>query len=202
MSTRVLDAGDEFDETTVSPFELLRVIWRRRVLVILFVILCALVSILLTVRAQKEYSSTASLLFRDPGFARTLYGNDLFADGQDPKRTAQTNVDVVASTNVAQAARSLLKTGESADSLLNSVAVEPTSDSDVATITAKRGSPEDAARVANAFAEGYISYRRDADRKVVENAENLLRQSLQTATDTQRAGIETSIRQLDVLRTL
>ena len=203
MSTRVPDLDDdELDETRVSPFELVRVIWRRRLLVLLFVILCALDAILLTVRADKVYSSSAQLLFRDPGFARTLYGNDLFAEGQDPKRTAQTNVDVVASENVARAAKAILKTDESTDSLLASVDVEPTSDSDVAVITAKRATPQDAANVANAFANGYIVYRRGSDRQVVQNAETLLRQSLQTASPSEQTGLENSLRQLDVLRTL
>jgi receptor protein-tyrosine kinase len=202
MSKRDDDLVDEFDETTVSPFELLRVVWRRRLLVGLFVVLCALVAVLFTVRSDKQYSASASLLFRDPGFARTLYGNDLFAAGQDPKRTAQTNVDVVASTNVAATARGLLHTQESPDSLLGSVTVTPTSDSDVAVVTAKRASPAEAASVANAFAEGYITYRKAADRQVVANAENLIRTSLQTAAPTERTGLANSLRQLDVLRTL
>ncbi len=85
---RLEDGAD--DDCATSPFELFRVIWRRRLLVVLVVILSMLASVLLVVRTPKEYSSSASLLFRDPGFARTLYGNDLFDAGQDPKRATQT----------------------------------------------------------------------------------------------------------------
>ena len=169
------------DERATSPFELFRVIWRRRVLVVLVVILCVLVSVLMVVRTPKEYTSSASLLFRDPGFARTLYGNDLFDAGQDPKRATQTNLDVVHSTNVAAEARKLLKTQESAGSLLASVTVTPGSDSDVASVEATRSTPDDAAAVANAFAKGYIIYRQATDRAAVQNAQNLINQSLATA---------------------
>ncbi|MCW2987001.1 MAG: capsular exopolysaccharide family [Conexibacter sp.] len=190
------------DDRTTSPFELFRVIWRRRVLVVLVVILCILVSVLLVLRTPKEYTSSASLLFRDPGFARTLYGNGLFDAGQDPKRATQTNLDVVHSTNVAVQARKLLRTDESAGSLLNSVTVTPGSDSDVATVEAKRPTPADAAQVANAFADAYIAYRQATDRAAVQKAQDLITASLTTAAPDERTGLLTSLRQLEVLKTL
>ncbi len=190
------------DDRATSPFELFRVIWRRRLLVVLVVILSMLVSVLLVVRTPKEYSSSASLLFRDPGFARTLYGNDLFDAGQDPKRATQTNLDVVRSTNVAVQAKKLLGTDESVGSLVNSITVTPGSDSDVATVEARRSSPADAAAVANAFAKAYISYRQATDRAAVQTAQDLIQKSLETAAPDERAGLLTSLRQLEVLKTL
>lgn len=189
-------------ERTVSPFELFRAVWRRRFLVALITVLCTSVAILLAVRSPKEYSSSASLLFRDPGFARTLYGNDLFDPGADPQRAAQTNVDVVASSSVAVQARQILGTQEPVESLLKSITVTPSSRSDVATVEATRSNPHDAAAVANAFAQGYIRYRRETDRRTVASAQDLVRQSLQTAQGTEREGLLNSLRQLDVLRTL
>jgi succinoglycan biosynthesis transport protein ExoP len=204
MTPRTDEFGfDEVGEDrATSPFELFRVIWRRRLLVILVVILCTLVSLLLVVRTSKEYSSSASLLFRDPGFARTLYGNDLFDAGQDPKRATQTNLDVVASTNVAVEAKKLLHTDESVGSLLGSITVTPGSDSDVATVEATRPTPNDAAAVANAFAKAYISYRQATDRAAVQKAQDLIQVSLNTAAADERSGLLTSLRQLEVLKTL
>jgi capsular exopolysaccharide synthesis family protein len=204
MTPRVDEFGfeDPGDDRTTSPFELFRVIWRRKVLVGLVVILCVLASVLLVVRSTKEYSASASLLFRDPGFARTLYGNDLFDAGQDPKRATQTNLDVVASTNVANEAKKILHTDESAGSLLSSVTVTPGSDSDVATVEATRTDPDDAAAVANAFAQGYIVYRQATDRAAVQNAQDLINTSLTTAAPDERNGLLTSLRQLEVLKTL
>jgi tyrosine-protein kinase len=203
MTPRVDDLlpGEEAGRAT-SPFELLRVIWRRRLLVVLVVILCALVAVLIAVRSPKQYTSSASLLFRDPGFARTLYGNDLFDPGQDPRRAAQTNIDVVHSTNVAEQARRVLKTKEPVSSLLSSVTVTPSSDSDVAIVEAVRSSPQDAAAVANAFASGYITYRQETDRRAVQRAQNLIRASLASAAPDERTGLQQSLRQLEVLRTL
>jgi capsular exopolysaccharide synthesis family protein len=204
MTPRLDDLGFEEPEAdrATSPFELFRVIWRRKLLVVLVIILCVLVSVLLVVRAPKEYSSSASLLFRDPGFARTLYGNDLFEAGQDPKRATQTNLDVVRSANVANEARKILGTDEPVGSLLSSVKVTPGSDSDVASVEATRSTPADAAAVANAFAKGYIAYRQATDRAAVQQAQDLINKSLATAAPDERSGLLTSLRQLEVLKTL
>ena len=204
LSTRLgeADVHEDEDERSDGSFELLRVLWRRRLLVVLVLVLCVLTSILFSLRQTKEFEASASVLFRDPGFARTLYGSDLFDAGQDPERAAQTNIDVVHSANVARVARERLKSSESVDSLLASVEVEPSSDSDVADIKARRASPEDAMRVADAFAYGYIFYRQSTDRQAVQRAKDLIHQALDVAENDSRAGLLASLRQLEVLRTL
>jgi capsular exopolysaccharide synthesis family protein len=65
------------------------------------------------------------------------------------------------------------------------------------TIKATRSTPGSAAAVANAFANGYIIYRRDTDRQAVINAENLVQQSIQATTDpAEKARLAGSLRQL------
>src|SRR5205807_3810122 len=136
-----------------SPFELLSVLWRRRVVVVAVIVVSIAVSLALSLRSAKQYSSTAQLLFRDPGFAQALFGNNLFSTGnQEPQRTTQTSIDVVTSLNVATEAASLLKSREPVSQLIGSVEVSPNSNADIATIKATRSSPRDAAAVANAFA--------------------------------------------------
>ncbi|HTA06711.1 MAG TPA: Wzz/FepE/Etk N-terminal domain-containing protein, partial [Solirubrobacteraceae bacterium] len=62
---------------TVSPFELLSVLWRRKAVVITTVIASVVVAFALSARSPKEYSASSELLFRDPGFAQALFGNNL-----------------------------------------------------------------------------------------------------------------------------
>lgn len=190
------------EEARAGQFALVAVAWRRKRLIALVTVLCVLTAVLLSLRQTKQYESTASLLFRDPGFARTLYGNDLFDAGGDPQRATQTNIDVVGSPSVGRFVQSRLRSEESVGSLVDSVTVEPSSDSDVATVTARREDPEDAARVANAFARGYIDYRRTTDQRTVRLAEELIGRSLQAAPAETRPGLLDSQRRLEVLRTL
>ncbi len=189
---------------TVSPFELLSVLWRRKLIVIGTVIVCVLVSVALSLRSSKQYSSSAQILFRDPGFAQALFGNGLFSTGtEEPQRTTQTSIDVVTSLNVGTEAARILKTKEPVSSLLESVNVQPAGNADIATVKATRSSPHEAAGVANAFAEGYVNYRRQSDRAKVTQAEELVNQSIASSPNpAEQTKLQESLRQLGVLRAL
>jgi polysaccharide biosynthesis transport protein len=188
---------------TVSPFELLSVLWRRKLIVITVVVASVALAVALSLRSPKEYSASAQLLFRDPGFAQALFGNNLFSTGQEePARTTQTSIDVVTSLAVGEEAESLLKIKEPIGSLVESISVSPNTNADIATIKATRSSPVEAAAVANAFAEGYITYRRQTDRNTVAQAEELVNQSMKTASAAEQLKLAESLRQLGVLRSL
>ncbi|HEX5307725.1 MAG TPA: polysaccharide biosynthesis tyrosine autokinase [Solirubrobacteraceae bacterium] len=194
----------EAPSATVSPFELLGVLWRRRLIVLGVFAVSVVVASGLSLRSPKQYSSTAQLLFREPGFAQALFGNGLFQSNgpEEPQRTTQTNIDVVTSLSVAAKARSELGSNDSPESLAKSVSVTPSSNANIANIQATRSSPGGAAALANAFANGYISYRRETDRALVAQAEELVSQSLSHAAAAERPKLEESLRQLRVLRSL
>jgi succinoglycan biosynthesis transport protein ExoP len=194
---------DTPDAPTVSPFELLSVLWRRKLVVVMVIVLSVVVSTALSLRSPKEYAASAQLLFREPGFAQALFGNNLFSPGQqEPQRTTQTNIDVVTSRNVGEEAKSLLGLKEPVSALVDSISVQPNADADIATIKATRSKPREAAAVANAFAEGYIIYRRQTDRASVSQAEELVSQSIKTAAPAEAVKLAESLRQLGVLRSL
>jgi len=188
---------------TVSPFELLSVLWRRKLIVVTVVIVSVALALALSLRSPKQYAASAQILFRDPGFAQALFGSNLFSTSQEePQRTTQTSIDVVTSLNVGEAAESLLKTKEPVSSLVESISVTPNTNADIATIKATRPNPAEAAAVANAFAEGYITYRRQTDRAAVAQAEELVNQSIKTASAAEQVKLAESLRQLGVLRSL
>ena len=185
---------------TVSPFELLSVLWRRKLIVLTVVIASVAIAVALSLRSPNQYAASAQLLFREPTYAQALLGN---SNGQEePQRTTQTNIDVVTSLAVGTEAESLLKIQEPVSSLIESVTVSPNSDADIATIKATRSDPREAASVANAFAEGYITYRRQTDRNSIAQAEELVNQSIKTASPAEQLKLSESLRQLGVQRAL
>lgn len=199
------DAPDrEASSSTVSPFELLTVLWRRRVIVLSVFAVSVAAALALSLRSPKQYSSTAQLLFREPGFAQALFGNGLFQNNgpEEPQRTTQTNIDVVTSLSVAAKVREQLHSSESMEGLVKSISVTPSSNANIAEIKATRPSAVEAAAVANGFANGYISYRRETDRALVSQAEELVSASLARANAAERPKLEESLRQLRVLRSL
>ena len=199
-----LESPEATTGPTVSPFELLSVLWRRKLIVITTVVVSVIVALGLSLRSSKQYAASAQLLFRDPGFAQALFGNGLFSTGpEEPQRTTQTSIDVVTSLAVGDEAAGILKTKEPVTSLIESLTVTPNANADIATVKATRSSPEEAAAVANAFAEGYVNYRRQSDRAKVVQAEELVNQSIATSTNpAEQAKLQESLRQLGVLRAL
>lgn len=188
---------------TVSPFELLTILWRRKLIVSVVLVVSIAAAVALSLRSPKQYSASAELLFREPGFAQALFGTDLFQTGtEEPLRTTQTNIDVVTSLNVATEAQSLLHAKESVTSLLDSISVTSSSNANIANITATRSTPRGAAAVANAFANAYIIYGRETDRALVVQAEELVSKSLRTATPAEKPRLESSLRQLRVLQAI
>lgn len=185
---------------TVSPFELLGVLWRRKLIVIVVFVVSFGTATALSMRSPKMYSSSAQLLFREPGFAQALFGSGLYqASSEEPQRTTQTNIDVVTSPSTAAEAAKLLHTSAPPDSLLESVSATPSANANIAVVKATRSSPDEAAALANAFAKGYIIYQRETDRALVAQAQELVTHSLATAGTAEKPKLEESLRELRVL---
>lgn len=174
----------------------LRIVRRRKWVVLQATIAVPLIALLLTVTQQKEYTATATLLFRAPpaGLSET---NSVV----DPTREAATNGELVALPVVAeQAAKSLKQV--SAGEILSSIEVVPSTNGDTAAISATTTSPTLSAEMANAYGQAYISFRRKADRSQLQDAINLAESSLSELTPAQQAGPEGAAinKQLDQLR--
>src|SRR4051812_2947964 len=70
---------------------LLTAIRRRIGIVLLCIVALPAATLALSFSEQKEYSATASLLFRDPQFDQKLFGAGVVAASTDPNREAATN---------------------------------------------------------------------------------------------------------------
>jgi capsular exopolysaccharide synthesis family protein len=120
----------------------------------------------------KEYSASASLLFRNPGFAEDLFGTTPTATNPQPQREAATNEKLVGLHVVAEkTARQL--SGLTADEIASMVSVESEGDAELVSVTATSTDAAQARRVANTFARQFISFRADSDKAKLEQAKNL-----------------------------
>ena len=103
---------------------------------------------------------------------------------------------------VAEEAESLLKIKEPVGSLIGSIEVTPNANANIATIKATRANPREAAAVANAFAEGYVTYRRQTDRNTSPRPKNSSTSRSRRPPPRSSAKLAESLRQLGVLRSL
>jgi polysaccharide biosynthesis transport protein len=174
----------------------LTVIRRRFAIVALFALLVPAAALVLSLIQEKEYTATATLLFRDPQLDQKLFGSSFVDDTADAEREAATNLKLVSLDVVA--ARTARALGEGFTEGLVSRSIETSSEgqADVVTIDAKHSDPRLAARLANTFAKQYISFRRRADRAKIAEAKRLVQRQIdQLAPEEQVTPSARSLRQ-------
>ncbi len=156
-----------------STGEIFAILRRRIWVVALCAMLVAGAALGASLLQTKQYSATASLLFRDPGFDQRLFGSQAF-NSTDPAREAATNLNLVSLDAVADLTAENVAGDVDGDDVTDMVAVETQGASNVVSVTATDPDPEFAATIANAFAESYVQFRRDADRAKINGAINLV----------------------------
>lgn len=182
-----------------------RAVRERWWLVLGSVVACFVIMLGLALTSQKEYEATASLLFRDPGLSSAVAGAPLFESSADPQRDTATNVELVRSTVVAERVITALGLDTTAENLLDEVTIEAEENSDIVSITARDSDPDQAAAVANTFADEYVSYRRQADREKVQQGQRLVRQridDLPAGSSAERTDLENALRSLVLLESV
>jgi succinoglycan biosynthesis transport protein ExoP len=180
-------------------------ILRRRVgLILLCVSVTTLAAVTLALRQDKEYSATAALLFRDPGFDQRLFGSTFATPRQDPVRLLETSLQLVSlkivAANTARRLGGDATAGEVSSKI--KVSVKGSSDSDLASVTATDVKPVHAAALANTFATEYIDFRRTADREKLREAQRLVRRQLALASNAESSRVRTLERRAADLKIL
>lgn len=147
---------------------------------------------------EKEYDATASLLFRDPGFADALFGTPTQVIGANASREAATNEQLVGLGTVSARtadelhrlagrpgpARSLDRITEK--EVKNMITVSGGGESDIVSVTATSTVPAEAQLVANTFAREFIDFRAGADRSKLLQAKRLANREFGRLTATEQ----------------
>jgi capsular exopolysaccharide synthesis family protein len=175
----------------------LRVARRRKWVILQATIVVPILALILSLSQTKEYTATATLLFRTSPASATES-----ASITDPSREAATNGELVGLPVVAERAAERLDSDVSASEIEGSIEVSPAGEAETASIAATTPDPELSAKIANAYGYAYISFRRSADRAQVQNAIELAESSLGELSVEQREGTEGEAlsKQLDQLR--
>ena len=126
----------------------------------------------------RTYTVTANLLFRDPGFDQQLAGVSILRV-EDEERAAATNLRLVSLPAVANRTADDPGVPMSADEVEDAIKIVPQGQSDIVAVEATAKNPEEAALVANAFAENYIEFRREADRQRIADARRLVEREVE-----------------------
>ncbi|MBA2513633.1 MAG: hypothetical protein H0V26_04790, partial [Solirubrobacterales bacterium] len=181
----------------------LRILRRRWKIILASIVLVAGVAYLYSSMQEKQYSTTASILFQPDVEAVDNGGSDF----TDPQREAATNESLLSLPVVATGAARILGDGISASQVASSVEVVSSRESDIVDIKATTSDPRLSVRMVNAYGRAFIEFRRTGARRRIDEAIRGARSALEALTDTQRqsqAGIDLRqrINQLETTRSL
>jgi polysaccharide biosynthesis transport protein len=122
----------------------------------------------------KQYSATATLLFQDPNLSAEFGGASLFQQSSDPTSQAATNLGLVTSRNIAASTAQALGKPATEGAVSAAVSAAGVGTSNLVSVTAKNGDPDEAAKIANTYAQTFIKSRQQAYRNTVLQARQLV----------------------------
>jgi succinoglycan biosynthesis transport protein ExoP len=145
---------------------------RHAGLIVLCTVLTAAAAFGVSELQQKQYSASASLLFRNPGFAEDLFGTTAATTSTDPTREAATNERLVGLKAVSVRAAEHLS-GLSAEEVSNMISVSSQGEAEIVAVTASSTDPAQAREVADVFAKQFIAFRAETDKAKLLQAKML-----------------------------
>ncbi len=175
----------------------LEVLRRRWPLALGIVIVCTVISAVQQKRATPVYKATASVALQHSTILEKVVGQINSGSGE-PQRDIDTEVTIAHSPEVAQGVRTQLGNVLGTDELLAIVTVEAAPNADVLNITAATHDPRSAARIANAFANQYITFRANQQLTSIDAVKTQLQQQLNAAPagSAEAASLQLQIQQL------
>jgi capsular exopolysaccharide synthesis family protein len=162
---------------------------RRRALLILFCFLATgAIAFGLSELQQKQYSATATLLFRNSGFAEDLFSTTPTPVSPRPEREAATNEKLVGLRVVAD--RTAKKVGGlSGKEVADMVEVSSEGEAELVSITATSHEPQQAQTVATEFAHQFIAFRATAEKARLLSAKRLAEDQFHRLGPEDRGGV-------------
>lgn len=153
--------------------------------------------------APKVYKASASLLVTPvSGSDENLVGLGLITYSNDPTRDVSTASSLVTTTSVAQRVIAELDLAIEPNPLLDKVVAEPLAQSSIVTVRATEGSPEEAAELANAFANEAVAERTEQLQTQLDKTIPQLRDQLEAIPPAERDSTDPLAQRLAALEAL
>ena len=139
-------------------------------------ILVTLLALIFSLLQSNVYRASAQVLLNRQNLPAALTGRSVDAtSSEDPARVAMTQAALARSPAVAgRAVKAARVAGASSQGLLSSSSVTPNPSADILVFSVDSGNSRDAAKLANAYAGAYRSYKLQLDTNALQRARNEL----------------------------
>ncbi len=180
----------------------LAIVRRNLLLLAICLITVPAVALIYSKLQTKEYTASASLLFGTQSLEAKLFG---FEPNGDSQRETATNLKLVSVDQVAvRTAQAMDVPGLTPSAVREKITVTPEGESELIAIEATDTSPALATRIANEFADQYISFSRDEEKAKIEQAKSLVEANLEQLSPSEQEGpagevLERRVRQMEAL---
>ncbi|MBV9339170.1 MAG: AAA family ATPase [Solirubrobacterales bacterium] len=156
----------------------MRVVRERWWIILLVSVLGLAVGLIYSATASKTYKATASVLIQPSSPISSAVVASTSTAAEDPARVAATDLLLMTSPAVANAARQALRLNISTSDLQSQVSASEEPNADLFDITASDSDPARAAQIANAFATEFVAFRQANAQQSAAGAAAELRQRL------------------------
>lgn len=157
-------------QTTVSLRHYVDVLWRRKWVIVQCVVIVPLIVVGASLLQPVRYASTARVMAVQQSaavdVATSLDAGSLTLD----ERGLMTLASFVATPDIAARAAEQLERPGGAEELLDGVSAETDPSTDVILVRAEADDPDEAAEVANAFADQFVTWRREIQQTSLDDA--------------------------------
>lgn len=154
------------------------VVRRRWAIILVCIIAAGGIAFFVEHGKPKQYSASATLLFQNTNLSAEFGGASLFEPSSDPTTQAATNLGLVGSRNVAAATARALGGGVTEAEVASAVSAAGVGTSNLVSVTAKTGDPQQSAKFANTYAQAFITSQQQTYRNVVLGARQLVLQQI------------------------
>ncbi|MGO9497125.1 MAG: P-loop NTPase [Solirubrobacteraceae bacterium] len=179
-----------------------RVVRERWWLIAISGVVCLIVLLGLSLRAQKQYTATSEVLVKLSNLPAVISPSQ----GQPTDPTTLTRIQsddasLITSTTIGAAVKSILHSSESVSDLVDEVQANVNSSNDLIAISVTDPSPEQAAAKANAFATALVNYmNQSAQAQLVSGQAKLQRELARLpATDPSRTALQQGLEEVVAL---
>jgi polysaccharide biosynthesis transport protein len=179
------------DHSRIDFWTFLYILRQRWALIVGCGLVAAVLALGFSMLLPDRYKASADLLFEKSNLDAAVLGSDTAAESQTaPERVAATNLELASLQVVAENTRRRLGTSLTVRQLQDRISIKPKGQADIVTITATAPTREEAARIANTFAEEVEAFRRRAAQDQVQRAIDALRLSQANASSVTTRGAE------------